>query len=429
MRSTVRAIFVPLAIAMFFGPSGCAVGESRQAQEKNATIRTQDINVTAQQLRLRMRSLVGPMCGQIEQTADSIIAGTTDVNLELAALKWKMQAVPAMREALFQPDPYTAALDTAILCYQLVGYFESGPGKQEFGPVSAQAAASCRQMADDYFQVIASATISQDVSRAREFVQKWATDHPIRHSISDRESALSRVYQQQFTASHSTGEYIADASASADDLTRKLDVYSNQLFRQTQWQIERLRLELVRDFHVDQTIPLAQRGVTAAEHAAVTVDHLQPALERTLSVAQNLPQLVTSEREAAIKAVHEELDQERVAALEQVDKERAVALAQMHDALVAHAQRMADDLDQMSTRKIDHVIQRVTWLVASVLAIVFLAATIGLFLMRRILVHTSISKGVAEGNFAAGGCVPVGVVPEETRTNRGRGGELPADAH
>lgn len=399
-------VFAPLALALCIGTLGCAVAQQRRAQEKDASIHEDDIKVTAEQLRLRMRSLVGPMCGQIEQSADAVITGTTDLNLKLAAFEWKMDAIPAMREALFRPDPYTAAVDTAVLCYQLTDYFESGPGKQEFGAASAQAAAACRRMTDDYFKVLASGTVSGDVSRGRAFAQKWAADHPIRHSISGRDSALSRVFEQQFADSRAPLDYIADAAATADDLNRKLDVYTDQLFRQTQWEAERLRLELARDEHVDQAIPLAGRAVTAAERAVTaadratsTVDRLDPALERSLTVVQDVPKLVASEREAVLKAVHEELEHQRVAVMEdvdkqrvtamgQVDQQRTLALKQLRDALADHAQQLSGDLDQMTARKIDQVMARVMWMVAAILGIVLIAALLGLLLVRRMLART-----------------------------------------
>ena len=75
----------------------------------------QDVAVTSNQLRLRMRSLVGPMSAQIEQAADQIIAGTADKTVKRAALLWKIEAVPALRKALFEPDPYSAVMDTWVL--------------------------------------------------------------------------------------------------------------------------------------------------------------------------------------------------------------------------------------------------------------------------------------------------------------------------
>ena len=81
------------------------------------------------QIRLRLRAMVGPACGEIEQTADQISAGTTNAAVQRAALLWKIEGVPALRAALFQPDPYTAQFDSWVLCFQMADYFETGPGQ------------------------------------------------------------------------------------------------------------------------------------------------------------------------------------------------------------------------------------------------------------------------------------------------------------
>jgi hypothetical protein len=393
MRKAIRlrSILVVLALLMLLsGAVGCTAATSRQATEKDAPIRSEDIKVTAEQLRLRMRSLVGPMCGQIEQSADAIIAGSSDLNVKLAALEWKIDAVPAMREALFRPDPYSAAFDTAALSMQMIEYFERGPGKEALGPTaSAQAAADCRSMLDEYLKVVASATSSGDVSKARDFVQRWATDHPIRHSISGRESAMSRVYEQEFIVSRSTIEYVADAAATADDLTRKMDVYSDQLFRQARWEVERLRLELVRDYRVDQAVPLAERAVKSAEQAVKTVDGLAPSLERSLAVAEGVPKLAAAERETVIKAVHDEMTRvletvrdERVVALEQVSKERSIASKEIKDALSAQASQLAVDAERISTLRIDYTMEKVTRLMAIAMAVTVAVILLGLLVWR-----------------------------------------------
>jgi len=127
----------------------------------------QDVTVTQHQVRLRMRALVEPMCGEIEQAADAIIAGTTNRTVQQAALHWKIEGVPALREALFRPDPFTAMSDTWVLFYQMADYFETGRGQEALGPASAQAAATCRRLEEEFTQIVASATKSGDVSKAR----------------------------------------------------------------------------------------------------------------------------------------------------------------------------------------------------------------------------------------------------------------------
>jgi len=379
----LRFILAVLAVILWSNAVGCMVAKSRQATEKNAPIRPEDVKVTAEQFRLRMRSLVGPMCGEIEQSADAISAGTPDLKVKLAALEWKMDAVPAMREALFRPDPYSAAFDTAALCMQMIEYFEHGPGKEALGPAgSGQATAACRSMLDEYLKVVASATSSGDVSNARDVVQRWAADHPIRHSISGRESALSRVYEQEFIVSRSAFEYVADAAANGDDLARKLDVYSDQLFRLARWEVERLQL--------DQAMPLAERAVRSAEKAATTVDRLAPALERSLSVAEGVPKLAATEREAVIKAVHDEMtrvlqtvDDERVTALEQVSKERSIASKEIKDALSAQANQLAMEGERISKLEIDYVLEKVTRMVVIAMAVAIVVVIVGVMIRRR----------------------------------------------
>ena len=352
-----RSVLAVLAVMLLSGMAGCKMSPpSRQATEKEDRIRPEDVKISTEQFRLRMRSLVGPMCGQIEESADVIIAGTPDPNVKLAALEWKMEAVPAMLEALFRPDPYSAAFDTAALCMQMTQYFERGPGRELLGPAaSAQAAAACRSMGDEFIKVVATGTASGDVSKARDFVQRWAAEHPIRHSIADRESAMSRVYEQEFLNSRKASDYIADAASIADDLNRKLDVYSDQLFRQARWEVQRLRLEMVRDYRLDQAMPLAERAVKSAEQAVSTVDRLAPAIERTLLVAEGAPKLVAGEREIAIKSVHDEITR----TLEQVGKERGTASKEIHDALQAQANRLAVEGSRISREEIDYVMARV----------------------------------------------------------------------
>ena len=95
-----------LVAALLVTGTGCRMAlPERQIEAKVHT--QQDIAVTQNQARLRMRALVDPMCGEIEQTADAIIAGTTNRTVQQAALRWKIEGVPAVREALFRPDPFT----------------------------------------------------------------------------------------------------------------------------------------------------------------------------------------------------------------------------------------------------------------------------------------------------------------------------------
>ena len=97
--------------------------------------------------------------------------------------------------------------------------------------------------------------------------------------------------------------------------------------------------------------------MNSAERAVATVDRLVPITERALSVAQEAPKFLLGEREAVIKALHDELTQtitfaqeqciaalehltkDRIAALEHPTKERTAAFNDIRETLVEERRR------------------------------------------------------------------------------------------
>lgn len=142
--------------------SGCAVTLSK-SKSGAATHDPKNVAVTQNQVRLRMRAAVEPICGELEQSADAIIAGTTNRAVQRAALQWKIEGVPALRRALFQPDPMTAVFDTWVLLYQMADFFEKGRGKELLGEASTQAVADCQRMEEILKKIAVSGSASGDV--------------------------------------------------------------------------------------------------------------------------------------------------------------------------------------------------------------------------------------------------------------------------
>ena len=130
---------------------------------------------------------------------------------------------PRCETSLFQPDPYVALVDAWVLLYQMGDYFESGPGKIKLGPASERAAMTCRTSEDHLAGVAASATTSGDVSRVRDFVRKWAADHPITGAIAARQPMLGIDVANQLPDSLTVGQAAAEIAISIDDLNRRLD--------------------------------------------------------------------------------------------------------------------------------------------------------------------------------------------------------------
>ncbi len=398
---------VSLIIALpLLGAPGCAPVKSRPVSPGKFQA-PGDLVVSREQVRLRMRAMVDPMAGRVEEAADAIMDGTGDRAVQLAALEWKIQAVPALREALFEPDPFVATLDTWVLLFQMADFFERGPGKTSLGPASVRAAAACRALEEDFTVVARTATQPGAVSKAREFARRWAAEHPITHSIAGREPALTLAFEKELAGSISVGDAVADATVTLDDLNRKIEVYSDQLFRQAGWEADRLSRKLMTEASAGQALTLADRAVTAAERAGATVDRLAPSIEGAARTAERTPEIVASERLAVIAALSAELQRtidvaqhERVLAFEYLTSEREATLQEIRKIATEERQALARDAQQVSVRVVDHAIDRLERIVAAVMAALLAGALACVLLIQLIRVRrppTSLPEPVANG--------------------------------
>ena len=416
MITTTRRLTYALLIgvcAMILSTS-CSLGIRKKQPTGPATAHAaSDISVKTNQIRLRMRSLVEPFSGEIEQTADTIVAGTSDRSVKRAAIEWKIEGVPAVRGALFQPDPFMAVFDTWVLTYQMADYFESGAGRKSLGAAAPLAVETSRRMENELTEVAKTFTISKDVSKVRATAKQWAADHPIRYAIGDRETSLSRVTERDAGVEWTAGEVIAEMATTADDLHREIQIYSAHLFRQARWEAELLKLDLP----TDEVLPLAERAVKSSERAVASLDALTPSIATAANAAAkaadaassatsklpaDIPALVASERKAAVDAITEDLrvtltflQGERIAALKQITEERIAAMDHISDeriAILKEVREIADnerlalskDMAQASLQVVDHAAWRLAQIVAATFVAVVLGALLLLFLIRRL---------------------------------------------
>jgi len=355
MFRTTRPLCVALiATCAFIVSTSCSLSIRKKAPTGAGTAHAaSDIALKPNQIRLRMRSMVEPFAGEIEQAADTIVAGTSDRSVKRAAIMWKIEGVPALRGALFQPDPFMAVFDTWVFTNQMADYFESGPGRAALGPAAPLAVETSRRMEAELTEVATTFTVSRDVSKVRATAKQWATDHPIRYALRDRETSLSRVTERDAGVDWSAGEVIAEMATTADDLHREIQIYSAHLFRQARWEADLLKLDLP----TDEVLPLAERAVKSSERAVASLDALTPSIttaanaaskaadaasSATSKVPADIPALLAGERKAAVDAINEDLRQtltflqgERIAALKQISEERIAAMDQISDERIA----------------------------------------------------------------------------------------------
>ena len=393
--TTRRVLCLTLWVGGLLGLGGCASTLANQRMEPSrAPTPRANLAFSDNQIRLRMRALVDPMSGEIERAADQIIAGTTDPAVKRAAIELKIDAVPALREALFEPDPINAAIDTWVLLKQLAGYFETGPGRTTFGGSASIALETVRRMDKEFAATTSAMTVKGDVSQVEADVGQWAAEHPIRYAIRDRETSLGLAAARNLGTSFSAGEVIADFSATADDLSRRLeaaqrpavpagavggpagrhgpDIHSRRrrraAARRARHRVDRAdrrrRGAAVGGAGTNRSGHGRAPGLVAAEReAALNAAHVE--LGRTLSFLQE-------ERITALQAVSDE----RIAALQHLSAERATVIKELQAIVAAEHAAITREAETVAVQIVDHLMWRVAQLVAAVLAALTVAAVV-----------------------------------------------------
>jgi hypothetical protein len=394
-----RALAKLLAAGMALILAGCKSSAPDRGVLHEKVHPQSDVAVNTEQARLRMRALVEPFCGGLEAAADQIIATATNNAVRREALLWKIEAVPILREVLFHANPYIALGDTWVFLNQMVGYFQNGPGKEALGDSAPVAVAACESLEKQLTEVAASFTHSGDVTDVRTFLEKWASDHPIQHSIAGRESVMSyftkRKLQQTFSAPAAAGEFVV----TMDDLSRRFDVYSGQLLDQSRWQAELFAMDLASQYQVENVMPLAQKTVESVAVAASAADRTIGPLDRTAAALETAPGVIAKERVAAQQDIHEEISrafqfeqQELTASFDQLAKERVAALLELHRNVAEERTAFTRDLERLSYSVVDHAFLRTAQLSTVIVFVVF-AGVVGLLLLTRRLFLTSQTTG------------------------------------
>ena len=370
-----------------------------ELKSNDAIHNKEDIVMSTQNVRLKMRALVDPMCGGIEAAADRIIAASDDAKVKRAALEWKAEAVPALRESLFQPKPLTALFDTWVLSNQMTLHFSEGAGRQALGEYSGIAVSACLDLEREINRTAASITASGDVSKARGAARLWAAAHPITTTISARQSTLGNLANPDLGIGTGATDSLGDITMTVDDLSRKIEVYTDQVVRQARWEADLFAMDLSERLQLEAAMPLATDAVQSVgsladsvEIIATNVSSLTPAVERLAAVAETTPQIIAAERAAILKALSDEISrsldfvrEEREAALAHVTAERLAALQTLSGTIAAEHATLRTEISNVATATVDHSFHRLVQFSIGLLIAVTLILLIGLFIIRQML--------------------------------------------
>jgi len=289
--------------------------------------------------RLATHEFCARFTGVVMAAGDSIIQAATDPAVQITALRWKVHAVSACRQAVLQTSPSGALVDTWVFCAQMFDFLDEGQGKDLFGPWQGIAIAAADTLLSDIARIARQVTPADRFSDYESFVVAYVAENPLDPLYQQRSSSFPS-YLRFFDIPDSLAiETVGTLPQVTQDFASSMAIYGEQLPLLTRWRAEML---------------LRESGIDTLDVEA-QLDSMQALVTRIVTVAETSPELLRD----ATRAFHEEMqplllviDQrlaammvslslERAAIIEALAIERAAVMADLdHTAQAVVAQTM-----------------------------------------------------------------------------------------
>ena len=195
--------------------------------------------VTASELQMRVFEAGRRISYIIEATADTIAFRTSDPDIRVLTLRWKIAAIPQVEEASLRPDPVVAAVDLWGLTMQHSDFFKRGPGRDLFGEFQPLVLA-----ASDTLELVAAEVAGRLRPGGRippeeeKPLRDWAARHPIRARGFGRESILSTNWKVLSLTETSLTGTVATVQRSLNGVTNRLGYLNEGMMKRVLWQGE-----------------------------------------------------------------------------------------------------------------------------------------------------------------------------------------------
>jgi hypothetical protein len=389
LSAVAAAVVAGLSIAA--GP-GCVASAPESVVLKERT----GLEVSTSRLRMQVRSLAKPFSGIVESAADTILAHATTPEERIAGLRIKVDGVPAVQGALFEPDPVAATFETAALLVQTRESIEKGPGATLPPLVKAEVLGAIDSMRARV-RLVGEQIGATPEGRERFWAtaEGWAREHPITTNFTSRETTQALFAEYMARESKGLRAMAGRAEETMVDMTLRFDLYGEYIAKQVRWQGELLLEELLqRDFPrraIDSvgTIPISVDAlpfdVDTQRELVTAAIRSERALILGWARAERLETLEWAQLER--QAITGVVGQERQLVIEALRAEREAVLASLREERIATMQ----DLDKLVSRAVessgeklvDHATTRVAQLLAVVLPAIFLAAWFLIWYARR----------------------------------------------
>jgi len=374
VRSTAVAAVIVTAVAF-----GCTTRSPRQTR----MMKSSKMTISAAQLRVQVRSLAGRFSGLMEEAGMKVLREDGDPARQRRALLWLTNGIPAMQQALFQPDPLAALVDAQFLIAQMRGFFPVDAEGSFRGKYAELAGKICDEMESDIRLIVDAAGPDTDYEAARSFVYEQAKKYPIDISFTSRTGSAALLAEFTAKAGANALKSLGSITETIEDLVARFDLNSEYLPKQARWHAQLLIMDEVKDEDF-ATI------VSSLEHLQF-IEMVAEEINRLMPIVEALPDLVAEERTVVLQALtahlertlafvdqqratimHEDVRAEREAVLTAIQQERIAILEALREERIATFQDLDALMEKSFSREIDKLFLRALQLIG--IALLGLAA-------------------------------------------------------
>ena len=324
-----------------------------KSRVRTPTMEQRGIELTTADLKVRIYDFRSSFASVVESSANEIIENDEDIQIHESALRWKVNAIPAVQKAVFQADPIAAFGDAWGLTVEMLLFFEEGAGKDLFGDSQSFAVDASRFLESEMYQLVTSLVGSERAKARRADMYSWAREHPQQSLSFRRQSGMTGA--AILTAKGLGGgglSSVGQIDETVRDLSDRLTIYIEQIPKEIRWNSRLLALELNRDI----IAPLK-----------TNVESIDTSLAKIQALLDSTPDLIGSERELVRRDFDGKLDEtmkavdaQRIATVEVLQEERMILLqelSQLLDASLATLDQervqLVSDLEAITARSIE----------------------------------------------------------------------------
>jgi hypothetical protein len=316
--------------------AACATGGLHQTD----LMKQSQLSISAAELKVQVRSLAPRFSGLMEEAGEEALGFETQPEKRRNVLLWLTNGIPAMQQALFQPDPLAALFDAWFLIAQLRDHFERSLEAGMSNRSNVIANQVLDDMESDIKRIIHNAGPATNYERGRQLVYEKSKDHPVNASFASRRGSAADL--AEFTTQSGWGamKSLGTVTESVEDLSIRIDLNAEYLPKIARWQA----MIFVMDEGFDDAAETVLENLQYVEFFAAEVDRLSPIIE-------SLPELVSSERVAVLEALDAYLtrtlsfinQQREILMTEDVRAEREAVLAAIEEERIAVFEAIADE--------------------------------------------------------------------------------------